>query len=172
MASKKKNQTKKRTAVMQSEAVTQEAMDLAAATLKGDVREVLLHNFKNAKKPWPALSQDEQEQIVENFDNQAEELIRNICDVIASKGQESILVTLSGVASKDSDIVAKIKTKKTPESWAAMGAVDGYPVTLIINSADQYMGQRGPAETQPDQNALFDRGEGGSPASGEGGGEE
>ena len=129
------------------------------ATLAGDVRDTILDLYKARPKPWSQLSQAEQQDVIRTIEYAARELVQKTVDTIRSAGQvDPIHAILESYAEKDGIKAAlKIKTMGEDDALAAVASLHkarGKMVLVTIASAEDYLGDRGDAETDADQPDL------------------
>jgi len=128
---------------------TQEA-DLAAETLRGDLRDAMLDRFRNTKRPWAAMTETEQREVADQFDAAARHLVQEATRIIAAGGRQTIVATVDSITVKDGiKVVAKVPM--TEESLLQLGLAQGHAILIVAASSDQYSGESNPPEIDPDQ---------------------
>lgn len=137
---------------------TVQAIDLAAATLTGDVRDFLLDRVKALGKPWAAMTEDEQSDQIHAAKDAAGLLVRRACEIIASGGKKAMIGSLVKIAIKDK-IQIQIDFNKHDEQRHSLMDATGATVALVLADAEPFTGERGPAEPTPDQGTLLEKAE-------------
>lgn len=135
------------------EQVSVKEVDLASDTLVGDMRDALLDRIRNMKKPWQQMTESEQQDVVLHMSDIAKHLTRRAVELIAQNGRETINATVESVTVKGG-LKVVVKAHKTRETVAALSDAEGHPILLVAASSLAFDGERGPAETDPDQGDL------------------
>jgi len=140
------------------EAIVQES-EFSPDTLAGDVRDTMLDLFRSRPKPWSAMTEAEQNDVVRALEYASRELVLKAVDAIRSTGTESpIRAILESYNEKDGIKAAlKIKTMGEQDGEAAVLALHkarGKMVLVTLASADDYLGDRGDPAIMPDQSGL------------------
>lgn len=136
---------------------------LQSATLAGDIRDTLLDLFKTRTKTWSEMTQDEQRDIGRALEYAARELVIATVDVIRSDGMSDPVKAIVKSYADSGDIKATLIVKTDPagdvpaqeaKAIDTLHKARGKLVLITIASHEDYLGERGPLETQPDQNPL------------------
>lgn len=119
-----------------------------AETLRGDIRDVLLTEFKLRPKAWEAMNENEQESVINRIENITRDLVRRAVDIVAHEGHPYLVGKVN-----------KFTVKAGPEGlkieFGAAGLADnivklvqhsGDGAVLVLISPAKYQGQRKPAE--------------------------
>lgn len=129
--------------------------ELAAETLKGDVRDILLGHIRALPKPWPQMSEQEQEEAIIRAERLADTLVRDAVDLAASRGLPHFTVALGKFTVGD-NIDGKFSAPYSTELLDGLGARKGLTVVLVARDASEFMGERAPAVAEKDQPSIFD----------------
>lgn len=156
MVKSKKNSTEQ--AEISKDDIEQETIDIATATVTGDVRDFLLDRVKTMGKPWTAMSEDDQRDQIYACKSAAEHLVRTVVQVIAAAGRKVIVGQLVKVNVKDK-IQAQVDFSKLDEQRHELFDSVGTPVLLVVADAEQFTGERAPAEPIPDQQDMLSEAE-------------
>lgn len=131
-----------------------------ADTLAGDVRDCLLEIIKHRPKPWGQMTEAEQNDTARTIEYASRDLVTKVVEAIAAKQAENtpIRAILESYTEKDG-IKAALKIKTIGEDDAAVAVVSlhkarGKVVMITLASAQDYMGERGEFEADPDQAGL------------------
>jgi len=127
--------------------------ELAADTLRGDVRDSLLSWLKATPRPWSQMSEAEQKDQARAADSFSASLVREVCQIIAANERPCIVATLTEYKEKDG-VEAKLKLPSKGEVVAALHEACGREVLIVTSGAEEYMGEAAPAEIRPDQPGL------------------
>lgn len=137
---------------------TQERLaNLAADTLRGDVRDAMLSWFKATPKPWGAMGQDEQKEFVERVDFAARHVVKEACKIIAAAERPCIVANLVEYREKDG-VEAKLKLASKGEIVAALHEACGKEVLIVCTGDEELLGEAAPAEIDADQRDLYNVG--------------
>lgn len=147
--SKKKPQTRP------EELTDDEQITLAAETLSGDIRDFLLDRLRNMKKPYAAMSEDDQADVIHQATEAAERLVQQVVVLIASQGRKAIVGNLLQVTRKDS-IKAVCEFAKTDELRHDLFDAQGSAVLLVVADARPFTGEQNPANPDPDQGDMME----------------
>lgn len=127
-----------------------EVIDLASDTLRGDVRDALLSWVRNLPKNWSAMSEVEQRNVAEAADRCARTLVKEACKLIAANERPCIVATLVEYKEKDG-VEAKLKLPSRGEVVAQLHEACGREVLVVTSGAEEFLGEAGPPEIDPDQ---------------------
>lgn len=128
-------------------------VDLAADTLRGDIRDSLLSWFKAQPKNWGAMTETEQRDLADAADSYSYTVIKEACRIIAAGERPTIVATLVEYKEKDG-VEAKLKLPSTGEVVAALHEACGRAVLVVTTGAEEFSGEKGPAEVEADQPDL------------------
>jgi hypothetical protein len=132
-----------------------EADDLRLETLSGDLRDILLMNIRDMKRPWSLLTEDEQRDLAGRLELGANDLIRRIVRMVTDFDFPQAVVALGEVKIKgEKGIEAKISCANIEHNRSTLGEAVGDMVLLLCVSSDQFMNERAPAAIDPDQASL------------------
>lgn len=124
--------------------------ELAADTLRGDVRDSLLSWFRCQQKPWSAMGEAEQRNLADAADRYAGTLIKQACQIIAAGERPCIVANLVEYKEKDG-VEAKLKFPSKGEVILALHEACGREVLIVTSGAEEYLGEAAPAEIDADQ---------------------
>jgi hypothetical protein len=126
---------------------------LAAKTLSGDLRDIILKNIKQLKKPWEKMGELEQGSLIADIGWNAEHLVRKAVALIAAEGRPSV----SGVidtAKMGKGLELKVIASRMAEGRHELLDSQGSEILLIIPGVEKFLGQRKPAKATPDEPEL------------------
>jgi hypothetical protein len=124
--------------------------ELAADTLRGDVRDAFLSWFKATPKPWSEMGEAEQRDFADAADRAARTLVHQACRFIAANERTTIVAQLVEYKEKDG-VEAKLKLASKGEVVAALHEACGREVLIVTSGEEEFSGQRGDAEIDADQ---------------------
>lgn len=137
---------------MTEETYTPNPITVAEATMRGDLIDALLTEFKAAKDVWPKLSQSDQDVIIARLDNRVCYAIAQAVRTIAAKGRPTVRATIDQLTAKDGIKAVLSLSKADPQRHALLDAV-GQQVVIVVADAEGFMGGDLPAG-EPDQRDL------------------
>lgn len=127
--------------------------ELAADTLRGDVRDAFLSWFKATPKPWSEMSESEQRDFADTADRAARNLVHQACRFIAANERVTIVATLVEYKEKDG-VEAKLKLASKGEIVAALHEACGREVLIVTSGEEEFAGEAAPAQIDADQPEL------------------
>ena len=128
-------------------------IDLAADSLRGDIRDSLLAWFKAQPKSWPFMAEREQRDLADAADRFSGELITEACQIIAAGERPSIVAKLVEYKEKDG-VEAKLKLDGKSENILALHEACGREVLIVTSGAEEFSGEAGAADIDPDQTKM------------------
>ena len=138
-----------------SAAPEMEAPDLERGTLYGDVRDALLSRFRNTRKSWEQMSEQEQRETVEAFSMTARHVVREAVKAVTDYDFPRCVVTLGAVQIKDKQTIeAKITCQNIEDYRTTLGEAVGEHVMLLAVDSEAFMASRAEPKIDPDQPAL------------------
>ena len=130
--------------------------EIAADTIRGDVRDFMLDLFKNRPKPWQQMSEQEQRDLVLQCSEHAEDIIDRVALLISTAGQKSIQGKLAQFTVKDG-IKAQVEFLSSGETLEFLGAHQGGIIRIVAADTEEFKGQRADADIDRDEPPLFDQ---------------
>jgi hypothetical protein len=133
-------------------------VEMAADTLRGDLRDSLLDWFKAQPKSWPFMAEREQRDLADAADRYAGTLVKEACKIIAAGERPCIVATLVEYKEKDG-VEAKLKLPSRGDVVAALHEACGREVLIVTSGAEEFMGQAADPEIDADSPKLPNIGE-------------
>ena len=121
--------------------------DLQIATLRGDVRDVVLRLVRELPDHWKKMAGGAQDDVIERIERMAGSVIDQAVDIVTSRGADSQVVRLGKITADKGMIDCKFTTPFSNEAMATLCARQGQEVVLIARDAEQFMGEREKAES-------------------------
>lgn len=132
-----------------------DAPTIEQSTLYGDVRDALLSRFRNTRKPWAQMSEEEQRQTVEAFGQTARDVVRRSVQAVTGFDFPRAVVELGQVNIKDKKTIeAKITCSNNEEYRSALGEAVGESVIILMVDSETFMSARGEPQIDKDQLGL------------------
>lgn len=132
------------------------AIEVAKATMMGDLRDVCLDIFKHPNikgKAWKDMTEAEQREIAGMIENKSREAVVRAIDIIASEGRKHIKVLLKQVTVKDG-LKGAFECSKAHELRHDLIDAQGDNVLIVFTSTDKYLGESRRVKFDKDQPSL------------------
>lgn len=130
--------------------------DLHLDTLRGDIRDAMLNRIQHMKTSWGLCTEAEQAEIVNGLELAAKNLVRGVVRELTAHEFPHAVVTLGEVKIGGSKgIEAKITCPNIELNRNVLGDHVGEMVQIVMVDSDKFLGERAPAEVQPDQGDMF-----------------
>lgn len=123
----------------------------AMATLRGDLRDLMIGAMAAMTKPWNDMPAAEQTQLANMIDGHAAEIVTRIAVLTATLGRPCVMVTLDKLAI-DERATGRFTVSK--ELAPSLVPFTRQIVAIMPVGTNQFMGERGPAPVMPDQRTL------------------
>lgn len=121
-------------------------------TLQGDVRDLMLTFLTSQTALWKDMPEAQQKSTVAMLQETAGQVVTRIAYLVQTRARPAVLVTLDKISISGAEVSATIKVPK--ETAALLVPYAGQIVAIQPVGANEYMGERAPAQTMPDQPAL------------------
>lgn len=130
--------------------------DLQLDTLRGDIRDAMLNRIRHMKTSWGLCTEAEQAEIVNGLELTAGHLVRSVVRQLTAHEFPHAVVTLGEVKiGGTKGIEAKITCPNIEVNRNTLGDHVGEMVQIVMIDSDKFMGERDPADIQPDQGDMF-----------------
>lgn len=129
-------------------------LQIAADTMAGDLRDVMLSFVRTMDVPWSELPENQQARIIEAIEAACRDTVREAVNVIVGHGFKTVMVTIGAFGVKDGVISGKFNAPATVGSMGLL--VEQADKTAVIAMCDyaSYMGEKAPTPVDPDQPGL------------------
>lgn len=129
------------------------AEDLAAETLSGDLRDVMLTHIRSMETPWSKMSEKAQSDKIYAITNATETIVRRAVSIIAAQGNEPMFGRIAKFTVKD-EIKAELVASSSVANIEKVAENIGQPAIIIFANPDQFVGQKSEAKPDKDQPDL------------------
>jgi hypothetical protein len=133
--------------------ITEETQDLAAETLKGDVRDWYLDRVKQLQKPWQQMGEAEQRSLIYDAESAAADMVRKAVRILAAEGRKVIVAQLEQVTVKDG-IKAVVTLSKHDACRHELVDAQGKDVLIVVADAGDHMGEKAAAKPDAEEPPL------------------
>lgn len=121
--------------------------ELATTTLRGDIRDKILSEFKAIPKSWQTSSEDEQSRLINRAKDIADTLVRRAIDIIAAKGLPALPITVGKMTIDNSECKGSFECYADDESLLRIRHLQGSRAMFVLASPDAFNGEQKEAET-------------------------
>lgn len=131
--------------------------DMKLDTLSGDVRDVMLQNIQQMKRPWSMLTEEEQYDVANSLELAAKDLVRNAVRMLTEFKYPRAVVTLSKIniiGGDNSRIDGTITAANLQLNRDVLGEHVGQHVALLAIDSTQFMDERAPVQIDKDQTEM------------------
>jgi hypothetical protein len=128
-------------------------IEIARETLTGDLRDAALQWIRTLKKPWPALSEEDQQNVIESVTRGAAFAASRAVGIIAADKPGAVAAELEQFTAKDG-LKVVLKCIENEENVVALLRAKGTRVMISSADVSHFVGERAPAMPEPDQRAI------------------
>lgn len=133
---------------------TAAAADLAARTLRGDLRDKILEFVRRQKQPWSLLNEEQQTGVVNEVTRIAGALVDGAVAIVATRDFPAIVAKVRDCKAGEKGIEAKVVlASHDPFRHALMDSV-GSSVQIVLADSTAFYGARGFAAIDRDEPEL------------------
>lgn len=126
---------------------------VAAETLSGDLRDVLLTHIRSMETPWSKMSEQAQSDKIYAISNASETIVRRAVAIIAARGVEPIFGRIAKFTVKD-EIKAELVASSSVANIEAIAENIGQAAIIIFANPEVFLGEKAPATAEKDQPEL------------------
>ncbi|MDI7862560.1 hypothetical protein MRS76_11365 [Rhizobiaceae bacterium n13] len=127
--------------------------DLAAETLSGDLRDVVLTHIRSMETPWSKMSEAAQNDKIYAVTNATETIVRRAVSIIAAREQDTIFCKVTKFTVKDG-IKAELVAASSVQNIERIAENISQPAIMVFASPEEYIGQRSEPKADKDQPEL------------------
>lgn len=131
-----------------SDEATIEIDELNTDTLRGDVRDAILSEFKHIDGPWSKAKEGEQERLIRRANDIAGTLVRGAIDLIAAKGLPALPITVGKITVEGAACKGAFECYADDENLIRMRHLQGARAMFVLASPDRFDGEQKTAETE------------------------
>jgi hypothetical protein len=130
------------------EATTDFDPQLAAETLRGDIRDAILGEFKAVPGAYPKLSEDEQQRLIHRAADIANRLVRDAIDVIAQRGLPALPITVGKITVDGSACKGAFECYADDENLLRIRHLQGSRAMFVLASPSRFNGEQKEAKPE------------------------
>ncbi len=120
------------------------SLTAAARTLRGDIRDRLLMEFRSLPRPWQQMNEDEQRRIIHVANDLAAKIVNEAILIAAHEGAPHLVATVGQFTVKDG-IKVQMNAAASVENISRLAGHRGAAV-LVLTDPSKFHGQRQRAE--------------------------
>jgi hypothetical protein len=135
------------------------AAEIATTTLRGDIRDKILSEFKTMPKSWQAASEGEQERMISRAKDIADTLVQRAIDIVAAKGLPVLAITVGKMTIEKSECKGSFECYADDESLLRIRHLQGSRAMFVLASPDAFNGEQKKPETDVVGDLAMPKGE-------------
>lgn len=124
----------------------EQATNIETDTLRGDVRDAVLTEFKQVPKPWQQMTEDEQDRLIHRANDIAGTVVRRAVDLVAARGLPALAIEVGKITIDGGDCKGAFECYADDENLLRIRHLQGKRAMFVMASPDQYFGESKPAE--------------------------
>lgn len=124
----------------------EKTIELATDTLRGDIRDAVLSEFKTMPNVWQKMGEGDQERLIRRAEDVANTLVRRAIDIIAEKGLPALPIEVGKIEVDGSTCKGKFECYADDEALIRMRHLQGARAIFVLASPDRFNGEQGKAE--------------------------
>lgn len=131
---------------------------IAAETLRGDLRDLVLGFLKRAPKPWKQMRESEQRTAIREVETDCSDFLLEAVPAIQARNHAHVVCRVDKVTIDDRGTKLTISGAKSSDAVLDAAHLQGKLVVIIMADAQQHMGEQAPAEITRDQPDMLEAG--------------
>jgi len=125
-----------------------EAPMLNTDTLRGDVRDQLLAEFKHLPKPWQAMNEEEQDRLIRRASDIADQLVRSAVDLIAARGLPALPIEVGKITVDAAACKGTFECYADDENLLRIRHLQGSRAMFVLASPSAFNGEQSTPEPE------------------------
>lgn len=121
---------------------------LDTTTLRGDIRDAVLAEFKHLPKPWQQMNEEEQQRVITRAEDIAGELVRNAVDLVAARGLPSLAITVGKFTCEATELKGTFQAYPTDAHLLMVRNLCDRRAIFVLADPEQFMDEKAPAEPE------------------------
>jgi hypothetical protein len=122
--------------------------ELDTETLRGDIRDEVLREFKHMPKSWQTMTEDEQQRIINRAADVADKLVRRAVDLVAARGLPALPIEVGKFTVDGAAIKGTFECYADDESLLRIKHLANKRAMFVLASPDAYNGEKAKPETE------------------------
>jgi hypothetical protein len=121
---------------------------LAADTLRGDIRDAILTEFKASPGVYSKLKENEQQRLIHRAADIADRLVTNAIDLIAERGLPALPITVGKITVDGSACKGAFECYADDENLLRIRHLQGSRAMFVLASPDRFKGEQKEAKPE------------------------
>lgn len=117
-------------------------------TLRGDIRDMILDEFKHIDGPWAKANEDEQQRRINRAGDISDQLVRQAIDLIAARGLPSLPIEVGKIEVDGGACKGRFECYADDDALLRIRHLQGSRAMFVLASPDAYQGEK--TSPQPD----------------------
>jgi hypothetical protein len=124
-----------------------EETELNSETLRGDIRDRILTEFKHIPNVWQKMAESEQERLISRSLDIAGELVRKAVDLIAERGLPALPIEVGKITIDGGACKGTFECYADDENLLRIRHLQGSRAMFVLASPDAFNGEKQTPET-------------------------
>lgn len=117
-------------------------------TLRGDVRDEILREFKHLPKAWQAMNEAEQQRCIDRAFGIADALVRKAVDLIASRGMPALPIEVGKITIDGAACKGAFECYADDDNLLRIRHLQGSRAMFVLASPSAFQGEQSKPETE------------------------
>lgn len=126
--------------------MSDEETELNTESLRGDIRDRILTEFKHIPNVWPKMAESEQERLISRAQDIAGELVRKAVDLVAERGLPALPIEVGKITIDGGACKGTFECYADDENLLRIRHLQGKRAMFVLASPDAFNGEKKPAE--------------------------
>jgi hypothetical protein len=127
--------------------MSDEETELNTESLRGDIRDRILTEFKHIPNVWPKMAESEQERLISRAQDIASELVRKAVDLVAERGLPALPIEVGKITIDGGACKGMFECYADDENLLRIRHLQGSRAMFVLASPDAFNGEKKPQET-------------------------
>lgn len=121
---------------------------LDTKTLRGDIRDAVLTEFKHMPKQWQMMNEQEQQRAINRAEDIGRELVQRAVDLVAARGLPALAITVGKFTCEASEMKGTFEAYPSDENVLQIRHLCDRRAMFVLASPEDFKGERKPAEPE------------------------
>lgn len=121
---------------------------LDTETMRGDIRDRILTEFKHMPNAWQKLAESEQDRLISRALDIAGEVVRRAVDLIAERGLPALPIEVGKITVDGSACKGTFECYADDDNLLRIRHLQGSRAMFVLASPDAFNGEKKPAESE------------------------
>jgi hypothetical protein len=127
--------------------MSDEETELNTESLRGDIRDRILTEFKHIPNVWQKMAESEQERLISRAQDIASELVRKAVDLVAERGLPALPIEVGKITIDGGACKGTFECYADDENLLRIRHLQGSRAMFVLASPDAFNGEKQPQET-------------------------